>query len=492
MTNAAVNNLVVRSPKFEKANLRPANQLGVDELNLAEFPLAACGYKVSPEQKTLIFEDTIFDEGQRQAVKRKLIIAASEAWGLPTPVDSDVLLVLMHLTRIRNGFTNRKVLFSRYELIQLLGWNDSGRSYHRLDHSLQRWASVTLSYNKSWWDKLSQVWRTRTFHVVESLDLRGRVDRNRDNMQSSFTWNEVLFESFGSNNLKRLDLKTYFSLERPVSRQMFRFLDKRFYRSSKLELDLRYFGCEHVGLSRNYDNSQLQRRLLPALRELEQIGFLTPLSNSERFKQIQRREWKIILIANPQFSKQSKGQRLNPVNDDNQKLQVELERRGVGRRVASELTSGFPVSHVQKKIEDFDRLISAKDKKVSKNGAGYLVMSIRDNYEVPPTAGEVSKPPSTNHTNSKRRPTAKELQRAKLEAEQEAQLDEWLKGLTDAELKEAEAEAVANATSIKIESYYRLMPTGGALFESLRRQLLADLRKFQMSAKPHAPVICIK
>lgn len=75
--------------------------LGADELNLCEFPLAAFGSRAPGELKTLTFEDEIFDEGNQQLVQRKLTVSASDAFGLPSPVDSDVLLVLMHLTNCR-------------------------------------------------------------------------------------------------------------------------------------------------------------------------------------------------------------------------------------------------------------------------------------------------------------------------------------------------------------------------------------------------------
>ncbi len=453
--------------------------LGVDELNLAEFPLAACGYKVDPSQKTLIFEDTIFDEGQKTPVKRKLIIAASDAWGLPTPVDSDVLLVLMHLTRVKNSFTSREVSFSRYELIQLLGWNDGGRSYQRLEQALQRWTSVTLSYNRAWWDRTGQTWRTRTFHVIESLDLRGRDSGQGPDLQSKFTWNEVLFGSFQANNIKRLDLTTYFQIELPVARQMFRFLDKRFYRTAKLEFDLKYFGCEHVGLSRKYDNSQLQRRLLPAITELESIGFLVKLPKEKRFRQVRRGEWKIVLIADPSYSKPKPKQNRQPTTESLPSLESELVSRGVTRKVAAELISEFSADAVKSKLDQVGVLIKAKDKRVAKNGAGYLVAAIRNDYQIetksilptrPKAYGE--KPPQA--------PTAKEIQISKLEQDEDLKLEEFLSTLSADDVIEFEAGALHNATRMQIESYYRLKPSGGNLFLSLRRQILNDFRKLNI------------
>src|SRR5260370_240101 len=92
-------------------------RLGADEMNLAEFPR-----RLDPSQKTIEFEDEIFDEGAKRAVRRRLVISGSDRFGLPTPQDTDVLLVLIQLTKQRTNFVTRVLTFSRYELLELLRW----------------------------------------------------------------------------------------------------------------------------------------------------------------------------------------------------------------------------------------------------------------------------------------------------------------------------------------------------------------------------------
>ena len=113
---------------------------------------------------------------------------------------------------------------------------------------------------------------------------------------SSFRWNEVIFQSFQSGNLKQLDLEFYLSLRLPTTKRMFRFLDKRFYRRGRLDFDLRTLACEHIGMSRSYAPTELKRRLKPALEELEQLGFLEPLGPEERYSYVKRGCWRIIFI----------------------------------------------------------------------------------------------------------------------------------------------------------------------------------------------------
>ena len=98
----------------------------------------------------------------------------------------------------------------------------------------------------------------------------------------------MIFQSFQSGNLKQLDLEFYLRLRLPTTKRMFRFLDKRFYRRTRLDFDLRTLACEHIGMSRSYAPTELKRRLKPALEELEQLGFLEPLDAEERYSWVAR------------------------------------------------------------------------------------------------------------------------------------------------------------------------------------------------------------
>jgi hypothetical protein len=95
---------------------------------------------------TLTFSDTVYDSGAGSVpVVRTLTITSAAGVGLPTASDADVLLALIQVTRWANGFTNRTVAFSSYELLKLLRWDDCGKSYGRVEQSLNRWRGVTFS-----------------------------------------------------------------------------------------------------------------------------------------------------------------------------------------------------------------------------------------------------------------------------------------------------------------------------------------------------------
>ena len=98
-----------------------------DELNLAEFPIAALTDRVPNGQTTLVFEDKL-ERRDHPPIVRRLTIMAPSKHGLPAAVDDEVIVGLIQLTKRRNNFTDPKVQFSRYELIDLLGWPQTGPS----------------------------------------------------------------------------------------------------------------------------------------------------------------------------------------------------------------------------------------------------------------------------------------------------------------------------------------------------------------------------
>jgi hypothetical protein len=372
-----------------------------DELNLAEFPIAALTDRIPDGQTTMVFEDRL-ERRDSAPIVRRLTITGTHKHGLPTSLDDEVLVGLIQLTKRRSNFTDPRVQFSRYELIQLLGWPQSGQSYRRIEEALHRWVGVVLMYENAWWDNTAKSWVDEQFHVLDNVTLydrerwrtlarsgkSGKNDKTGSRTDkpplplSSFRWNEVIFQSFQSGNLKQLDLEFYLKLRLPTTKRMYRFLDKRFYRRCRLDFDLRTLACEHIGLSRTYAPTELKRRLKPALEELEQLGFLEPLSPEERYSYVKRGCWRIMFIRGHRTT--ADVQNLTAQSADRPTELVEaLNARGVTRKTAQQLVGSYPPSRIRTKIEVLDWLLHNADKRVGKNPAGYLVASIRFDYQAP-------------------------------------------------------------------------------------------------------------
>lgn len=351
-----------------------------DELNFAEFPLASLSTSLPKEQKTLEFTDEIFDKSANKRVQRRLTITASDKYGLPTAMDDEVILGLIQLTG-RTDFADRRVYFTRYELLKLLNWPDTTRNYHRLEQSLNRWLGVTLYYEKAWWSKDEQSWVNEGFHILDHVQIldqeRQRRASKRDIEQagkSSFVWNDIVFSSFKAGYLKQIDFEFYKNLESAVSKRLYRFLDKRFYHRQRLEFDLRAFSCEHIGLSKNYHNGELKRVLTPAIRELETLGFIETASAEERFVRKARGEWSIVFVKASKRTAQAV---------EHSPLVRALVERGLSAPSARRLVAQMPSEKIEEKMALVDWLASRNDARVQKNRAGFLYRSITEDFALP-------------------------------------------------------------------------------------------------------------
>jgi len=272
---------------------------GRDEMNLVEFPFTTLSER-SGNCNILDFQVETYDRVLGRPVVRKLTVTGDAKYGLPTAKDEEVYLGLLQLTKLHNNFSEPKVLFTRSQLIQLMGWKNRDWSYHRVATALARLTGVRLFYENAWRDNAKKKYRTKGgFGLLDSFELKdGRVrspDGDETERLSEFRWNSVLFDSFQAGYLKKLDYERVRQLG-AVARRIYRYLDKHFHppHRTTLVLNLKTFAFEHIGISRKSDSAQIRRSLTKAITELEVSGFIVP--NKKRFQSIpgQRGEWEVV------------------------------------------------------------------------------------------------------------------------------------------------------------------------------------------------------
>lgn len=499
MTNS--NNAQHAVPLFEivspsssecQSDLLPSNHADrfKDELNFAEFPLASLADRVPEGQKKLEFHDTIFDQSVGQHITRKLTIAASDMYGLPTALDEEVILGLIQLTD-KQRFASRTVYFSSYELIKLLGWNDSAKSYRRIDESLKRWVSITLFYDKAWWSKEEQCWVNESFHLLDSVTVYDKERRaNKKSLnpgdenagRSYFVWNDIVFRSFKAGNLKEIDLDIYKQLRSAISKRMYRFLDKHFYRRAHLEYDLLRFAYEHVGISRTTPVAEVKRLLAKPLVELEGIGFIKPIAKEERFIKVSKGNWKVA------FDRGNSEAKLL-LSAEQSVACEQLKERGVSPAKASKLVRSHDANRIASKIAIFDWMMQRGDKRCSSNPAGFLVMAIQEDYAAPSgflkSKEEAKAEFKVVSTKLIARPNRKQEQNLPVEpekpSESEQQFDSFWATLNEDERASFEQEAFDGALPFNQRFYLEKKERGGVLFATIQRRMLID--HFEASAK---------
>jgi hypothetical protein len=256
---------------------------GKDEMNLIEFPFGPI--RSSKKIKTFEVEHQAFDRVLKREVTRQLIMTGSDKWGLPRPIDDQVLLGMKKLTHDA-GFVSPKVVFSRYQLCRAIDWAADGRAYKRIELSLDRIAGTTFKFKDAWWDNGEKAYKSKTFHLITDVEIcsRDQLDRSRivtgrtEQQLCCFTWTDVIWKSFQDGFIRTLDMQLFGKIaqgrRREVPLRLFRILDKRFYHSQVASFDLHRLCIGTIGLCQDYSPSQIVRVLNRAAKWLIECGYL--------------------------------------------------------------------------------------------------------------------------------------------------------------------------------------------------------------------------
>jgi plasmid replication initiation protein len=353
------------------AMLQPI-RIGRDEMNLAEFPFSVLSKLAPPGLQTLQFYDVITTQ-EGVSIERRWTVTGSEHFGLPTATDEEVYIALMEVTK-EHGFESRTVPITRYDLIRRMGWRPDGRSYDRLELSLDRLKAVTIKAENAFWDNAARRYVTVAFGIIDNYVLidgrQGRAARAAGFRHSFITWNEVIFNSFRAGNLKMLDTDLYFSLRSPIARRLYRYLDKKRYGDRPVfQIGVAKLAFEHLGMSRSYYPSQLRRKLDPAHRELIARGYLAKVE----YGVTQSGAEKVIYY----FAPRREGVR-RVLPPESAALLRALVDHGVTLKTALDLIQVYPADEIAAQLAYLPY-------RAAREPAAVLVQSIREDW-APPAA----------------------------------------------------------------------------------------------------------
>lgn len=340
---------------------------GRDEMNLIEFPFGPIS---STTAKTLEVEHQVFDKRLKREVTRSLIITGSDKWGLPGPIDDQVLLGLKTLTH-ESGFASQRIYFSRYDLCRIIGWPTDGRSYVRLEKSLDRMKATTLKFKDAWYVKSENDHKSRTFSIIDDVEIcsRDQIERARLNVgevtppRSSFRWSDVVWKSFQDGFMKTVDLRMFRRIaegrRREVPLRLWRILDKRFYNSDVARFKLRRLCEGTLGLSPNYGPAQMLRVLDRAAKWLIECQYLEAMWHRDGRGDVevffkQRLDEKRLIADKPGIKRQDSG---SESRSEAPKLGVEMLKRWLGEQNEEELFDAESQALEEEFGSDFERTI---------------------------------------------------------------------------------------------------------------------------------------
>lgn len=259
---------------------------GRDEMNLAGHPFALLQ---TPKRQS---ETSIHYDWERTLADGRVVTASwrvetPAAYGLPGPEEELVYLVLLQLTREAAEAAGTPgewpliVKFSRGDLLQRLGWDDSAKRYAALELAFNRLQAVSINARYAFHDA-----RTRApapavgFGILNEYSLapepKGRKGQGHLPL-SHFEWNTVLHTSFLAGNVRSLALDFAISLQYPTARRLFRLLEVLRYatRPPRPQISIGIFKLrDRLGMTPHRYPSKICEKLAPAVDELTRGGYL--------------------------------------------------------------------------------------------------------------------------------------------------------------------------------------------------------------------------
>jgi len=247
---------------------------GKDEMNLAVLPIARLGRN---DRRTRIeYHGTFKEPGKEQETMVWIVEGAA---GLPTEFAERVMVALLYLGAESN-FNDRKVYFTVYKVLKTLGLTISNRNYRMVERALKQLAGVLITSDKAWVEhnkdgQPKRVTTSRGFHVIDEYFLHYQED-DEDEPESYVVWGARLWKSIQAGYLKMLDIDFYYSIENPLARRLYRFLDKMMGYETGRPYQIDIFDLANkLGMAQYEHAAHLRRPLKTAAQELVDQGYLS-------------------------------------------------------------------------------------------------------------------------------------------------------------------------------------------------------------------------
>lgn len=381
----------------DQKDLPPPTNRAKDEMNLAEFPFCQLSDKTT-DTKVLAFSyDSVQEDGT--IIRREWRVEGGAECGLPRPIDEDVYVGLMLLTS-RQGFESQKITFTIYELLEVLGWDKSGKSYSRIRASLRRLRNLSIEAVNAFKDNQTKRYEKYLgFGIIDDYEIS--TGTSLDNTlafddtevpagKSYIRWNVRLFKSFKDGYIKNLDHEFYRTLKSTISKRLYRFLDKKFYFGPEITIDVIQLGYEHIGLSRQSAYpSKVWEKLAGGVKELISKNYLTIAERQGKTARFVRAQG-AVTYADSISETPSPGvepKEATPIDILTKRLIDSMNSFGINGGQIKKFVKNRKEAQLQQAIDIIDyfkQVILPRAKDRMDNPAGYLITLLKDeSFELP-------------------------------------------------------------------------------------------------------------
>lgn len=257
---------------------------GRDEMNLAGHPFALLQ---SPGRLTR--SEPIFYDWPRTLLSGRRVTAswrveAGANTGMPGPNEELLYLVMLQMTREAagpNGEWPQVVPFRRGDLISRLGWNNGTRGIAAVDEAFRRLNAVSITAKWAFYDARTQAPMQEVgFHILAGYAITSEPDGRKKSGTSPLSWwkwDDVVYASLLSGNVRSLALDFTLSLSNPTARRLFRLLDllRCAQKTPAKGLSIGAFKLrDRLGMTAYNHPSKVKEKLLAGIEELQSAGFL--------------------------------------------------------------------------------------------------------------------------------------------------------------------------------------------------------------------------
>jgi hypothetical protein len=272
----------MKKPPEAKLVLLGEDHSGRDEMNLAGNPFALL-QAASKSGQTFIRNEWERTLPNGKIVTAKWEVSGHAELGLPGPSEELLFLVLLQLTKEQSSGSewNQIVHFSRFDILQRLGWPDTKQYYQMLHDAFSRLQSVSIQADHSFWDARAKAPFARVgFALLDNFSISNEPlgQKSQDTLPlSSFKWNDVIYNSFSAGNVRSMALDFALSLKHPTSIRLFRFLDmmRGATNPPRREFSIGLFKlCDRLGMTSYKYASKIKEKLKSSINELVTRGYL--------------------------------------------------------------------------------------------------------------------------------------------------------------------------------------------------------------------------
>lgn len=334
------------------------------EANLARLGLISIQERIPSDFTRWEIE---FENNGRPA--RLECVAAGDYGGVPHGLDGDIAIALIDLYIEAGASEDGVINTTAYKLLQRSGLSDKGHYYKALRESLLRLRSTLYTASEAWIDRKKERWTSVTFNYIEKFNFV--ESENRIFVKGTtlvIKLSDVIVRSIHAHHLKPLDLDFLTSLDRPLTRALYRLLDGQRYdpinpESGPPKQELTRLLVEWGRECKIVDPQavRIRRTLTGAHEELIERGYLERVD----FQGRGQKQSITYVFTSPEVVSV-----VDPAVVDT------LARNGVSRVVGRRLVQEFGEQHVTERIRKAEALKTVDF--TPRNRAGFLIDVIRD------------------------------------------------------------------------------------------------------------------